>query len=76
MVGTAEIDSLIERARSDPHANVRNALYRQIEEAIAREAVLLPLFNEQVYRFVRPEIEGLTLNLIPPEVSYEELTVR
>jgi ABC-type transport system substrate-binding protein len=76
MVGTAEIDSLIERARSDPHANVRNALYRQIEEAIAREAVLLPLFNEQAYRFVRPEIEGLTLNLTPPEVSYEELTVR
>ena len=43
---------------------------------MAREALLLPLFHEQVYRFVRPEIEGLQLGLSWPTIAYEKLSVR
>ncbi|MFA6958958.1 MAG: hypothetical protein WC538_24055 [Thermoanaerobaculia bacterium] len=43
---------------------------------IAREALLMPLFHEQVYRFVRPEVEGLSLSFAAPEVSYEALGIR
>ena len=37
------------RAEADP--SIRHALYRQAEEIIAREALLIPLFHEQIYRF-------------------------
>ena len=38
---------------------MRHSIYRQVEEIIAREALLLPLFHDQVYCFARPEVEGL-----------------
>jgi hypothetical protein len=52
-------------------------VYRQVEELIAREALLLPLFHDQVYCFARPEVEGLT-SVSPgnPVVSYEKLWIR
>ena len=43
---------------------------------IADEARLLPLFHEQVYRFARPELEGLNVSYRNPAVSYENLKVR
>ena len=54
-----------------PEAGDRNEYDR-----IVREVRLLPLFHEQVYRFARPEIEGLTVNFLPPEVVYDSLRVR
>jgi ABC-type transport system substrate-binding protein len=75
--GSPELDRLIERGRVEMDARARHAIYREVEEAIARDALLLPLFHEQVYRFARPEIEGLdSLNLSFPEVSYENLRIR
>jgi ABC-type transport system substrate-binding protein len=75
LAGTSEIDELTERARRETDVNVRNALYRQIEDVVARDALVLPLFYEQSYRFTRPEIEGLAINFTSPEVAYEQLTV-
>lgn len=74
--GLPEIDRLVERGRAETASAVRHSLYRQIEEAIAREVLILPLFHEQAYRVARPEVEGLTVSLGSPTVAYEQLRVR
>lgn len=71
-----EIDTLASAARGEIDPAARHAMYRRIEEIIARDAFLLPLFHEQVYRFARPEVEGLTLNVAFPSVPYENLHIR
>ena len=74
--GNRDLDALAERARAETDPRVRHSLYRQVEELIAREALLLPLFHDQVYCFARPEIEGLHSLGSNPVVKYEELSVR
>jgi peptide/nickel transport system substrate-binding protein len=71
--GSPELDRLVERGRSELDPGARYATYRQVEELVARDALLLPLLHEQVYRFVRPGVNGLTLNFVVPEVTYENL---
>jgi ABC-type oligopeptide transport system substrate-binding subunit len=74
--GDPEVDRLAERARAEIDPRARHSLYRRIEERIAREALLLPLFHEQVYRFARPEIEGMQLGLGQSSVAYANLSIR
>jgi ABC-type transport system substrate-binding protein len=76
LCGTPEIDRLIEKGQAEPSPSVRHSLYRQIEEIIARDALLLPLFHEQTYRFARPEVEGLDLSYGMTVVDYPSLRVR
>ncbi|MGE5275912.1 MAG: ABC transporter substrate-binding protein [Acidobacteriota bacterium] len=71
-----EIDELADRGRAEADPRVRHGIYRQVEELIAREALLLPLFHDQVYCFARPEVEGLGSLGSNPIVSYEELSIR
>jgi hypothetical protein len=35
----------------------------------------MPLFHEQVYRFSRPEVDGLSVSYWQPTVSYEKLSI-
>ena len=74
--GLAAIDALCERGRGEIDPKMREAIYREIEEIVAREGLLLPLFHEQVYRFARPEVEGLALGFGQPLVQYERLSIR
>lgn len=74
--GSPAIDRLCDRGRSELDPAVRHAVYRQIEEILSRDALVLPLFHEQVYRFARPEVEGLVLNFAAPEVGYENLRLK
>ena len=76
LCGTAELDSLIERGRAESSPTVRHSIYRQIEEIVARDALLLPLFHEQTYRFTRPEVEGLSLSYGATVVDYSSLRIR
>ncbi|MDX1584631.1 MAG: ABC transporter substrate-binding protein, partial [Thermoanaerobaculia bacterium] len=73
---TEEIDELAERGRQEIDPAIRHTTYRRIEELVAREHLLLPLFHEQVYTFARPEVEGLSLNFSVPSVSYENLRIQ
>jgi len=75
LVGNPRLDRLIERARAEVDPRGRSALYREIEALVAREALVVPLFHEQVYRFARPEISGLQVSPWSPEVAYEDLAV-
>ena len=74
--GFPEIDRLIEKAQTAVDPASRHSLYRQIEGIVARDALLVPLYHEQEYRFCRPEVEGLTLSYSSPFVSYENLQIR
>jgi ABC-type transport system substrate-binding protein len=74
--GTPEIDRLLAQGRSESDPDARHTIYRRIEEILARDALLLPLFHEQSYRFARPDVEGLTVSPFQPTVAYEHLTVR
>ncbi|HZI66537.1 MAG TPA: ABC transporter substrate-binding protein [Thermoanaerobaculia bacterium] len=75
-VGSDELDSLIEKGRSEIEPRARHAIYRQVEDRIARQALLVPLFHEQSYCFARPGVEGLSLGFSSPIVAYEKLSIR
>jgi ABC-type transport system substrate-binding protein len=74
--GTPEIDQLGARGRAEMDPRVRHSIYRQVEEIITRDALLIPLFHEQVYRFIQPDVEGLSLGFSLPTVAYDKLSVR
>ncbi|HKC25619.1 MAG TPA: ABC transporter substrate-binding protein [Thermoanaerobaculia bacterium] len=76
MCGTPEIERLVGRGREELDPGLRDSIYREVEEILAKDALLLPLFHEQVYRFARPEVEGLNVGFSAPTVRYEDLRVR
>jgi peptide/nickel transport system substrate-binding protein/oligopeptide transport system substrate-binding protein len=76
LCGSPEVDRLAERGRAETAPVQRHSLYRQVEDAIAREALLLPLFHEQAYRFAQPDVGGLSVSFGLPLVAYEELHLR
>ncbi len=76
-VGNPDLDQLADRGRAETDPRVRHTIYRQVEERIAREALVLPLFYDQVYCFARPEVEGLvSVSQGNPSVAYENLSLR
>jgi ABC-type transport system substrate-binding protein len=74
--GLPGIDALTERGRAEIDPRTRESIYREVEEIVAREALIIPLFHEQVYRFARPEVDGLTVGFGQPLVQYESLSIR
>ena len=76
LLGSPELDKLIEQGRAELDPANRHAIYRQVENHIEREHLMLPLFHEQIYRFARPEVEGLTVSYEVPSVAYEALHVK
>jgi ABC-type transport system substrate-binding protein/serine/threonine protein kinase len=76
-VGSPDLDQLADRGRAETDPRLRHSIYRQVEETIVREALLLPLFHDQVYCFARPEVEGLaSVSQGTPSVAYENLRIR
>ncbi|MCI0603039.1 ABC transporter substrate-binding protein [bacterium] len=71
--GTTEMDRLIEQGRSETDSELRNEIYRDAEDMIAKKALLLPLFHEQAYCFARPEVEGFQVTFSRTIVPYEKL---
>jgi peptide/nickel transport system substrate-binding protein len=76
LCGSPDLNNLIDKGRAETSPAARHSLYRRIEEIISRDALLLPLFHEQAYRFARPELEGLSLSLGLTAVDYASLRVR
>jgi ABC-type transport system substrate-binding protein len=76
-IARPDIDQLADQARAETDPRVRHSLYRKIEDLLAREALVLPLFHDQVYAFVRPEVEGFrSVGQTSPMVFYEDLWIR
>jgi peptide/nickel transport system substrate-binding protein len=77
MCGSPELDRLVERGRTETEPGERHFVYRQIEDIIARDALLLALFHPRNYRFARPDVEGLMITSYTyPSVAYENLWVK
>jgi peptide/nickel transport system substrate-binding protein len=74
--GNPEIERLVGQGREELDPGLRDSIYREVEGILANDALLLPLFHEQVYRFARPEVEGLNVGFSAPTVRYEDLRVR
>jgi ABC-type transport system substrate-binding protein len=76
-VARPDIDQLAEQGRAETDPRVRHSIYRRVEEVVAREALLLPLFHDQVYAFARPEVEGFaSVGQTSPMIFYEDLWIR
>ena len=73
LCGSREILGWIEKGRQEVDPALRHGIYRNIEELMAREHLILPLFHEQTYRFAQPAVQGLRLGITIPEVRYDEL---
>lgn len=76
LVGDATLDRLIERGRRESDAALRHAIYRELEDHLAREALIVPLFDEQIYCLAQPQIASLRLRLGWPRLAFEELEWR
>jgi ABC-type oligopeptide transport system substrate-binding subunit len=74
--GNEEIDRLVARGRAESDPGIRHGVYREVEEILAKEALVVPLFHDQLYRFGRPEIAGLNLSFSPPYVDYATLSLK
>jgi ABC-type transport system substrate-binding protein len=75
-LGRPDLDALAQRGRTEADPSVRDGVYREVEDIVLKESLLHPLFHEQVYRFARPEVEGLSVSLSFPVVDYANLRVR
>jgi len=74
--GRKDLDALAERGRSEADPSLRHGIYRNAEEILAAEALLIPLFHESVYRFARPEVEGLSVSISATVVDYASLRTK
>jgi peptide/nickel transport system substrate-binding protein len=74
-VGTPEIDALAEQGRAETDPRVRHAIYRKVEDLIARDALMIPLFHDQVYCFAAPDVQGLGALGSAPVVPYDSLWI-
>ncbi len=73
LCGSERTDRLIEKGESETDPKIRHEVYREIEDILVEDALILPLFHEQSYRFAAPNVRGFALNQFPPIVSYETL---
>jgi oligopeptide transport system substrate-binding protein len=55
----AEVDGLLEQARTEQDWPTRQALYRQAEQLIVDDAATIPLVHDVQYMLVKPYVNGL-----------------
>jgi ABC-type transport system substrate-binding protein len=70
-----EMDALFDRGRITTDKRERSEIYRKIERLLSENAVILPLFHEQGYRFARKEVEAFSITFAPPFVPYEKMWI-
>lgn len=59
------LDSLLERARTEPEATRRLKLYQDAEQLIVDEAAAVPLFFGREYLLVKPHVKGYRITPLP-----------
>ena len=74
-VGSPDLDALADQGRAETDPRVRHSIYRKVEELIARDALLLPLFHDQVYCFAAPEVQGLGGLGSAPVIPYDSIWI-
>ncbi len=59
-----QFDAWYEEARTETNDSARYALYRRMDSLLLYEAPVVPLFYDEVLRFTRKEVRGLTPNAL------------
>jgi len=59
----AEMDALIEEARSTTNPETRIELYGQIQELMVEDCPIVPLFQGTAYAVTKPDIKGVYLDI-------------
>lgn len=59
-----QFDTWYEQARRETNDSIRYELYQQMDSLIVYEAPVVPLFYDEVLRFTRKEVRGLTSNAL------------
>jgi ABC-type transport system substrate-binding protein len=72
---TESLDRLLQQARAERKAATRHALYREVEEILAREHLVIPIAFDKVCQLARPELQGVRLSFVQPFVAYEQLRI-
>ena len=57
-------DSLYKQAMITPIENLRIQKYKQMDELIMKEFPIVPLYYDEVVRFVQKDVKGMTINPI------------
>ena len=70
---SAEVDAQIIEARRSNDVEHRAEIYRGLDQLVAREAPITPLFHERLFVLHKPEVRGLRTSLVPPPVRYNEV---
>ncbi|GAC1424059.1 MAG: ABC transporter substrate-binding protein [Flavisolibacter sp.] len=60
----AVFDSLYEQAVSEENDSLRYSLYRQADRVVVEQAPVVPLWYDEVVRFVQPYVEGFQPNAL------------
>jgi len=60
--GNAEFDKLYKLSFRITNDSIRNELYREMDELVMEEAPVIPLYYDQVIRFVQNNVTGLPNN--------------
>ncbi|MEO1367481.1 MAG: hypothetical protein AAFX50_09925, partial [Acidobacteriota bacterium] len=68
------VDRLVERGLEAE--GQRRSIYGELERVLAEEALLWPLFHQQICCVAHPSLEGLRLGYGWPTVRYDELSFR
>ena len=76
LVGNAGLDEWIEAGRREADPDRRHGIYRQLEDYLREEALIFPLFDEQICCLAQPELTGLRLRLAWPRIAFDELSWR
>jgi oligopeptide transport system substrate-binding protein len=63
----AEVDALLERARTESDRQTRLRLYQQVEEKLVWDVAWIPLYHGIDYQLVKPYVKGL---IISPQGFY------
>ncbi|MDX5325838.1 MAG: ABC transporter substrate-binding protein [Bacteroidota bacterium] len=70
-----QFDRILELARVEPNDSVRDELYRKCDSIVMGQAPVMPLFYDEVVRFIRKDIRGMPpnpLNLLELKKVYFE----
>ena len=76
LVGSDEVDRLIERGRREPEADVRREIYAELETVLRERALVLPIGHGTPQMLFEAGVEGVETNLFPPMISWEKLSLR
>ena len=65
-----EYDALLERARVEPNAEARLALYAEAERILVEDAAIIPLRHASNYALVKPRVQGFRVSPFgTPEIA-------